>query len=527
MKYTSAYVKKLEKKLKASEATIFKQKNTASLLKQSEKRYRTLHDQSPIAKEMYDSKGKLLLVNHSCLKLFGVKKSDHILGFSLFTDPNISSAHKKEFLSGKTISYEAAFDFEKVKKLKLYPTTKSGIIWLSVTIAPLKTKAGKVFNYLVQIQDITEHKKAEEALRESEENLKQILNAIDAIVFVKSPDAKLMWGNKKLLNYYGMTEEQLRGIVDAPFVAPDITKKYIRDDLHVATTGKTLDIPEEVITRHDGEIRYFHTVKVPIFDSNKKVVKIVGISSDLTNIKLAEKEKEKIQAQLFHQEKLASVGTLAAGVAHEINNPLTIIKGFTDILKKKLSQNIITQNEFDILDKQEKAAERIANIVAGLRNFTRADTDSLEIIDLNKVIQETLDLIQIMFIKENITIEATLDCTDPKIKANIGKLQQVLINMLTNAKDAILEIHKHGIIKITTANIKKTIVISISDDGAGVDEKLKDKIFDTFYTTKPPGKGTGLGLSISHSIITSFGGAISVESKKNIGTTFTITLPKD
>ncbi|MBF0209216.1 MAG: PAS domain-containing protein, partial [Oligoflexia bacterium] len=142
---------------------------------------------------------------------------------------------------------------------------KDGSIrWFSANGAPILDNKGNAIAFEGTGVDITERKLAEKKLKESEENLNQILDTIGDIVFVKSPEAKLMWGNKALRTYYGMTSEQLTDIIDAPFVAPDITQKYIRDDLHVAATGEVLDIPEEKITRYDGVVHIFHTIKAPI-----------------------------------------------------------------------------------------------------------------------------------------------------------------------------------------------------------------------------------------------------------------------
>lgn len=235
---------------------------------------------------------------------------------------------------------------------------------------------------------------------------------------------------------------------------------------------------------------------------------------------------QKSQTKIIHSSKLASIGILAAGVAHEINNPLTIALGNIEILKSKC-KDLCKVNSPAYIDKTQKACLRIVTIVKGLKNFAIPDSDEWEPVDIHQSISKTLELVSAMFNQENITIETTFKCTFPIVWANMGKLQQVIMNLLTNARDAIKEIHDEGIIRIVTGNNDKTITIEISDNGIGIDNKNQNNLFDAFYTTKAPGKGMGLGLSISHSIITSFGGTINFESKKNIGTTFIITLQKE
>ncbi|MBF0297861.1 MAG: PAS domain S-box protein [Oligoflexia bacterium] len=519
--------------------------------------------------------------------------------------------------------------------------------WYNANGAPYLDNMGNAIAFEGSGVDITKHKLAEKNLKESEENLNQILDAIEDIVFVKSPESKLIWGNKAFRTYYGMTLEQLYGIIDAPFVAPDITQKYVRDDLEVATTGKTLDIPEECITRYDGSVRTFHTIKAPILDSNGKVIKIVGTSRDLTEykkieaakseaeeiyrayfntspnaisittlsgefveinlgfskifgyskeeiigkfstklngwnnpddrklllkqlaengfcenmevvfqhkngsliegllsakiihikntpyilaiinditkIKESEREKVQLQKHLFHTEKLASIGTLAAGVAHEINNPLAVVMGNIEIIEDEC-KNILENNNLALIEGIKNATNRIMCIVNGIRTYAHPDTEHIENVDIHECIYEILHIVKNIYKKENIILETNFLANDYFIKANIGKIQQVIMNIVSNARDALIG-KSNGQIKITTTNKDGKLLIEIADNGTGIPKNIISKLFDPFFTTKAPGKGTGLGLSICHTIINSFGGSISVESAEGLGTSFKIVLP--
>jgi len=319
------------------------------------------------------------------------------------------------------------------------------------------------------------------------------------------------------------------------FNDPQIKKQGLGEFFDRVKKGEIVHFPDASFNPHDtfpnlsDSPVWIRVTAFPLTNNESNPENFVLMHENITEQKKLEKEKENIQTQLLHQEKLASIGTLAAGIAHEINNPLMIIKGFTDIIKKNFTGEEILENKTEaiaILQKQESATDRITNIISGLRTFARTDTETLETIDVHKAINDTINLVKTMLSKEDVTIETEFKCKNPQITATMGKLQQVIMNMITNARDAIKEKNSPGIIKITTEIAKETINISFSDNGIGMDEKQKNNSFDAFYTTKGPGKGTGLGLSISQSIINSFGGSIKVESEKNIGTTFTMCFPK-
>ncbi|WP_086933700.1 sensor histidine kinase [Agarilytica rhodophyticola] len=261
------------------------------------------------------------------------------------------------------------------------------------------------------------------------------------------------------------------------------------------------------------------------------------------------------KAQLLHQEKLASIGQLAAGVAHEINNPTGFVKsnlrtmvsyaqsftkivesyedlindtsnGDTEIkskvkkIRRKNDLDFIMEDMFDLLEESLEGTERIEDIVMGLKNFARPDQDEKQLFSLNECIESTLKLVN-NEVKYKADIELDLG-EIPEIEGKPGAISQVILNLVVNAADAIPE---HGNIFIATAVDKKEIKMSIRDNGSGIPQDILTKIYDPFFTTKEVGKGTGLGLAISHGIIQKHGGRLTVESKEGEGTEFTIALP--
>lgn len=273
-----------------------------------------------------------------------------------------------------------------------------------------------------------------------------------------------------------------------------------------------------------GNLIYQQQV-IPVRNSSNEIYAGMVISQNVTSLKQTEREKNELQTQLFHTEKLASIGAVVAGVAHEINNPLAIIKGFSSILAKKLKE-VSPIDDGKILHTIDKSIDRIVAIVNGLRTYARSDTDHLESIDINKVIVETIPLVHEIAKKDGIDIRLNLAPDLLYVNGNIGKFQQVLINLVNNARDALHQRPSDRQIVIETFVKEGNVTILVSDNGPGIPEAILGRILEPFFTTKEVGKGTGLGLSISSAIVESFGGSFNVYSKEGEGATFLMTLSR-
>lgn len=241
------------------------------------------------------------------------------------------------------------------------------------------------------------------------------------------------------------------------------------------------------------------------------------------DLKLNLNELKNTQAQLVQAAKLASIGTLAAGVAHELNQPLTVIRGYSQLLLKDI------KNESSVvsgLKKIEEQTTRMKEVINHLKDFFRQSKLSFEPINIKEVIDNVLLMFQQQLKIHNIEIIKEIEYGLKPVYGNKNHLEQVLINLLTNAKDAILSVYKEGKIKISACNKNETFVlITVQDTGTGILPEYMDKIFDPFFTTKEVGAGTGLGLSISYGLIKDMGGFIEVESKPAQGSIFKVILP--
>ncbi len=237
-------------------------------------------------------------------------------------------------------------------------------------------------------------------------------------------------------------------------------------------------------------------------------------------------ERKKAEKALRDSQKLASLGTLAAGIAHEINSPLQVITGISESLIRKLRSNTIDSEQvIRNLETINRNSWRVADIVRSLLTYARATVDEMHDHDLNEIVKDSLLLIEHQLLSwANITVHTLLSPLMPPLLCDRNKITQVILNLLTNARDAL---PSGGEITISTLydDQNKKHILQVKDNGKGIPPHQLRSIFDPFFTTKPIGQGTGLGLSIVLGIVRAHGGAIDVESQEGVGTTFTITLP--
>jgi len=230
-------------------------------------------------------------------------------------------------------------------------------------------------------------------------------------------------------------------------------------------------------------------------------------------------EREELERKLVQADKLSSIGLLAAGVAHEVNTPLAVISTYAQMLAKQVAGD---EQKSRLLDKIARQTFRASEIVNSLLNFSRTSTTAFEDIDLNRVLRETLTLLEHQLQKASVNVELELDDAIPPIRGNSGKLQQVFLNLFINARDAMAS---GGRLRVSTTPDSAGVRVEISDNGAGIPRENLARIFDPFFTTKGARKGTGLGLSVTYGIVEEHGGVIEVESKPGEGTLFRLEFP--
>ena len=237
-------------------------------------------------------------------------------------------------------------------------------------------------------------------------------------------------------------------------------------------------------------------------------------------------ELENSHQRLLLSDKLASVGLLTAGIAHEINNPLFVITGYLDVIRSMLDEGKVSAGELgEIVEKLDTASQSIVGLASGIKTYVRIEDAASAPIDLNSAIQESLDLVSFLYRRDHITLEIDFAHGHPVILGNIGRLQQVLMNLLSNARDA-MESRDDKVITVRTRESGDEIVLEISDTGCGIPPDRLERVFARGYTTKPVGKGSGMGLNLVRQMIRDMKGEIGVESEPGRGTTFRVVFPR-
>ena len=391
--------------------------------------------------------------------------------------------------------------------------------WM-VRATPITDEKGRVVAAMEISLDITERKKLEVELVKSEEKYHAIFSNIPNPVFMLNRENyEILDSNKSVEAVYGYSMLELinRSFLD-----------LFPEKEHALYAGKIMvsDMIDRVKHIHkSGKIIYVNIRISPAEISGRKVLLVT--TSDIT--KRLETEQQLIQAG-----KMATLGEMATGIAHELNQPLSVIKTGTSFFIKKINTNEPIPKDilFNVLHKIDMNVDRAAKIINHMRQFARTSYSEFEKVQINDVLQNAFEIFSQQLKLKGIVVYWIIEKDLPKIKADPGRLEQVFINILLNARDAIEERWgQHGTEKANKAITLKTrwehndIICEICDTGKGVPQAIADKIFEPFFTTKEVGKGTGLGLSISYGIIKDFNGSIQVAPNKPEGACFILKFP--
>jgi len=393
-------------------------------------------------------------------------------------------------------------------------------------------------------QEVSERIHAEDRLRDSREKYRNILETMEEGYYEYDTAGNLQFCNDSFLKITGYDREEMMGGHYRKFTKPQDVSKVFRAFNNVYVSQKPFKEFEWRIQRKDGDIRYLEASMSPIKNAEDLLQGFRGIVRDVSDryraeesLKAAYQELKHTQSQLVQSGKLASIGELAAGVAHELNQPLMVVRGITQLLNRQIGKGRIGIEEVsEQLEPVERNTKRMMNIINHLRTFSRQSKAEFYPVDVNMVIEESFLMIGEQLRVRNIDVIKNLDPDLPKIKGDTNQLEQVVLNLITNARDAITgkngdhsgDAQQEETIEIVTSRIaadNNFVGIKVRDTGTGIEKKDLNSIFDPFYSTKEVGKGTGLGLSISYGIISDHNGKIEVSETGPGGTTFSIHLP--
>jgi PAS domain S-box-containing protein len=381
---------------------------------------------------------------------------------------------------------------------------------LMFVVSPLNDRYGDISGRLVVLRDVSERKRTEEALRQSEEKFRTLFNTSRDFIYIADTEGNIIDANQATLESLGYCPEELSQLKAHDLYAnPEDEQALMR---LTAECGYVVN-HETRLRKKDGEtIETLMTVIVRV-DEAGNPIGFYGSARDIT-------ERRKTELQLLQAEKLFAVGTMISGAAHELNNPLTSIVGNAQLLMRQ-DVPVDVKNKLAVI---EREAVRSSKIVYGLLTFARERKPGRCMTDINDVVVESLKLHEHDLTTGGIDVRLSLAGDLPSTAVDPFQLQQVLINLINNARDA-LRGREGGTLTVSTYERNGFLVIAVEDSGPGIADEHIKKIFDPFFTTKEIGQGTGLGLSTAYGIIREHGGTITAESKPGKGAAFFVTIP--
>ncbi len=391
--------------------------------------------------------------------------------------------------------------------------------WI-VRTSPIKNEKGEIVAAMEMNLDITHHKQLEEELEKSEKKYHDIFNNIRNAVFVLDADTlEIIDCNASVQSVYGYFKDELAGQSFLTLLPENDQRKYADELKRVSVINQVKQL------RKDKEIIFVDIWISPSEYSGTDVLLVT--TSDIT-------ERLETEQQLIQASKMATLGEMATGVAHELNQPLAVIKTASSFFMKKVKRKERIDDEilFTLSDEIDSHVDRATKIINHMRQFGRKSDQKLDEIQINDVLQRSFEIFSQQLKVRGIEVDWELDDELPRVMTDADRLEQVFINLLINARDAIeekweLKSPQKGDKKITLKSRSegKLAIAEIQDTGVGVAGSISDKIFEPFFTTKNVGKGTGLGLSISYRIVQDLGGRIKVVSPEGEGARFIISFP--
>ncbi len=457
--------------------------------------------------EITDVDGKIIYVNPAFERVTGYAKHE-LIG----KNPNIlnSGRQPKEFWQNM---------WETILKGKVWTgeienKTKDGkLVNERLLVSPIIDPSGKLIGFLGIHNDLTEQKKLENELAKVSAYMAAILDdSTDAIIGLDCNFNIRSW-NKGAEKIYGYKAEEILGKNFSVLVPPDLIKsgelEYLNEEFK--KKGYIRNYETERLTK-DGKRISIELTRTLVKDSNGNVIGSSAIVRDVTELK-------KLKRQISHAEKLSVVGQLAAGIAHEVGNPLTSISSIVQVIQRTTNDTFAIEK----LELVKNQINRIAKTIRELVDFSRPSNYEIRQTDVNKLLQDAVNIIRYGKKSKDINFVLELSNKIPRITLVQDQIIQVFINLLLNAVDAMEG--KPGEIKVKSELFGNHIKIHFIDKGKGIPDEIKNKIFEPFFTTKKVGEGTGLGLWVSYGIVKNFGGDIDFESRIGEGSIFTISLP--
>src|SRR3984893_8224644 len=473
---------------------------------QKERRFTELFETLQEGVYFSTPEGKLVEANPALVQMLGCSSRDELLSLdpsALNFDPGQSP------VLGRTVDDRGG---ERSRELMLRRKDGTTGIFLDTSRA-VWDGAGKIIRYQGTLVDVTERRKMEKALRQQEEFQRYLLESFPDLILVIDLDGRYSFVSLRIRDLLGLTPSDMLGVKgdDAEQGQSGEFLALYRD---VSTGAKKFGFCEFGVRHRDGSWRTMRANASPLFDAEEKSSGVIVSVRDIT-------VKKKLEQQIIQSERLAAMGQMIGGFAHELNNPLTSIMGVAELLQEGEQ----AENRRKQLVMLQQQARRAADIVQNLMYFSRPPAPGKGPINLSELVQRTLHLHTYSLRKNNITVDFLPEPSLPVVNGDSHQLMQIFLNLILNAEQAMREARDLGTLRIRLEKSGKAVAATFQDDGPGISAEVLPNIFDPFYTTKRPGRGTGLGLSICKAILREHGGEIEASSGPGGGAVFKVSLP--
>ena len=474
--------------------------------REAEQRYRELSDNIQEGIFFSTPQGRFVEVNDALVRLLGYSSREELLQVDIPTQVYFSPQRRQE-LADILEQQGRIHNREEVLRRK-----DGSPVHVLINSFAMRDSQGRVLQYRGLLNDITNLRLSQSELQKERDFSSKILNYTQSLILVTDTDGVISYANRRWSGL-GFSPNQILGHPLLELLVP-ARRDVVQEALNSVCRGAQVDNLDLQLMRSDGTSGHFSANLSPISGDDGRVSSVVVVMTDVTDAAM-------LQFKLIHAERMAAVGQLVSGVAHEVNNPLTAILGFADLLVETPDLPESVRRDLRVILQE---AQRTKQIVQNLLSFARQMPTQRQAVQLNAILRRTVQLRAYDFHSHNVEVVEQLDESLPEVIGDPHQLQQVFLNILNNAHDAVRETGRPARIEITSTREGPFAEISFRDNGVGI--AYPDRIFDPFFTTKEVGKGTGLGLSICYGIVREHRGEIACHNNPNSeGATFVVRLP--